>query len=117
MPFENRTPIFSDIPIHDVRCVPLEQWDLKAASFRLSAMGMSFETSQDAGRFCCNALMFRVLRALEEKSQTIPFLFVHIPCTEEAIATISDFDRAQKTLIQQSDLPAVVESLLKSYHQ
>lgn len=36
------------------------------------------ELSSDAGTFCCNALMFRTLRALQKNKLDIPFLFLHV---------------------------------------
>lgn len=113
--FENRKPVFSDIPSRAIRPIPLERWDLTTLASRLSVIGINFETSEDAGKYCCNALIFKVLRALNEKHQRIPFLFAHIPCTEDAIAGILDFDRTQKKLILQSELFAIVEILLRSY--
>jgi len=34
--------------------------------------------SSNAGTFCCNALMFRTLRALEKNNCEIPYLFLHL---------------------------------------
>ncbi len=36
------------------------------------------EFSYDAGAFCCNALMFRTLIAIEKKKTKIPYLFFHV---------------------------------------
>ncbi len=34
--------------------------------------------SHDAGTFCCNALMFRTLNAIEKQKCEIPYLFLHV---------------------------------------
>ena len=36
------------------------------------------ELSSDAGTFCCNALMFRTLLALQKNNLDIPYLFLHV---------------------------------------
>ena len=113
--FENRKPIFNDRTPHEKRHVPLQAWDFEKLSRGLSAANIPLEMSTNAGRYCCNALMFRVLRALESFPVQPPFVFAHISCTEEAICKIPDFDRADKVLLCQSELQTIVEKFLESY--
>lgn len=114
--FENRKPVFSDCAPHEKRLIPLQPWDIAGLFRKLSVANISLEMSADAGNYCCNALMFRVLRALEQSPRQIPFLFAHVPCTKEAISEIPDFDRTHKMLLCQGELPTIVEKLLESYH-
>ncbi len=113
--FENRRPVFSDCSPREKKSMPLQAWDLTELSRKFLAVGIPFEISEDAGSYCCNALMVRVLRALEDFSLHLPFLFAHVSCTEAAIAKIPDFDRKNKVILCQEDLPMIVEKLLESY--
>lgn len=51
--------------------------------------------SNDAGNYCCNALMFRTLVALDEGDCQIPYLFLHIPCSEGAVKNMPRFDKTK----------------------
>jgi pyroglutamyl-peptidase len=114
-PLENRKPVFSDRAPHEKKCVPLEAWDWVDLFERLAAVGIPLEISDNAGSYCCNALMLRVLRALEGSSRRLPFLFAHVSCTEQAVSMVPDFDRVHKVLLHQKDLTTIVEKLLESY--
>jgi len=115
-PFENRRPLFNDLRPQQEMSARLEEWDLAALDAQLSKVGIPFEISDDPGRYCCNALMCWFLRMLADSSQQIPYLFAHLPCTEESIAGIDDFDRIKKTLLRQDQFPTIVEKLLSTYH-
>ena len=51
--------------------------------------------SDDAGTFCCNALMFRTLLSLQKNECDIPYLFIHLPCSKEAVKDIPNFDKTK----------------------
>jgi len=67
--------------------------------------------SADAGTFCCNALMFRTLAALQKNKCEIPYLFLNTPCSPEAVKNISDWD-ATKDLMSLEKLAKVLEIIL-----
>ena len=71
--------------------------------------------SDDAGGYFCNGLIYRTLLTMKKKQLTIPYLFVHCACTEEAIELMPDFDRANKLLIKKEDLLKALEIVLQSY--
>jgi pyroglutamyl-peptidase len=114
-PFENKKPLSGVYVPKERLLMPLQSWDLATLSEKLAAAGIPLETSEDAGSYCCNALMYRTLRSMKECSLEIPFIFVHVPCTEEAVANMPGFDRSKKVLFRQETLVTVVESLLGSY--
>lgn len=113
---ENRMPIVEFHQKRKMKFVPLNRWDLPLMfeGFRKTGIPFESEISFDAGTYCCNALMYRVLDAMEISGLEIPFLFAHVPCTEESILGVADFDR-QKTLIKQEQLKKGVEVILQSY--
>ncbi len=113
--YENQKPLSDAHDPKERLPMPLQSWDFAGLSERLALAGIPLETSEDAGSYCCNALMYRTRRSMKECSLEIPFIFVHVPCTEEAVADMPDFDRASKVLFHQEDLATVVESLLESY--
>ncbi len=81
----------------------------------IQGAGISFEDkiSEDAGTYCCNALMFLLAQALKDNSRISQFFF-HVPCTHSSVFGISDFDKT-KLLVNESDLVLGVETILKSY--
>lgn len=68
--------------------------------------------SGDAGTFCCNALMFRTLLSLQKNKCDIPYLFLHIPCSKEAVKNIPNFDQS-KDLMSLEKLEKVLAVILK----
>lgn len=114
-PHENGRPL-SDARTHQEKLrMPLASWDLDGLSIWLGRADIPFELSEDAGMYCCNALMYRVLLSLSDRMVRIPFIFVHLPCTEESVVTLPDFDRANKVLFRQGTFEAVLEILLGAY--
>ena len=73
--------------------VNLKPWDISKIMSDLDSSGLTHEEeiSQDAGAFCCNALMFRTLKLM--RYEPIPYLFLHLPCTAGAIKDIPDFGK------------------------
>lgn len=113
--FENRRPVDYSSRIREEKFVQLDKWNLSRLSEELASLGISFEISNNAGTYCCNALMYRTLQHMQEWSIKIPFIFAHVPCTEESIANIVGFDRKSKILVRQEELVVVVEKFLEAY--
>jgi pyrrolidone-carboxylate peptidase len=67
--------------------VDLKRWNFDQFFSELSLENISHEKqiSQNANSFCCNALMFRTLQAIQETDCQIPYLFIHVPCTPHAV--------------------------------
>lgn len=51
---------------------------------------------------------------MKKKQLTIPYLFVHSACTEEAVELIPDFDRVHKQLNKKEDLLKALAIILLS---
>jgi len=58
-------------------------------------MAYEKKISDNASTFCCNALMFRTLQALEESKYDIPYIYLHLPCTVRAVSGIQNFDESK----------------------
>ncbi|MFZ4648169.1 MAG: hypothetical protein ACOYMB_00865 [Patescibacteria group bacterium] len=67
--------------------VDFDRWRLDKIFSELNREKITHETkiSKNAHSFCCNALMFRTLQAIEETNCKIPYLFVHVSCTPRAV--------------------------------
>jgi len=77
----------------------------------LQKISCDINFSSDAGTFCYNALMFRTLAAIEKEDCKIPYLFLHVPCSAEAIKNIPDFDKT-KDLMTLEKLEKVLAAIL-----
>ncbi len=82
------------MPSYTLR-VNLAQWNLGKTMFGLRDAGLVHEDSLsgDANNFCCNALMFRTLQALNEVQCEIPYTFLHVSCNKEAVKGIKNFSK------------------------
>lgn len=69
--------------------------------------------SSNAWNFCCNAMIYNVLYAMQSRWVDLPFLFVHCSCTSWAIANILDFDKT-KTLLTDKDLDIYLYNILSA---
>jgi pyrrolidone-carboxylate peptidase len=85
--------------------VNLSQWNLGKIILGLRDAGLVHEDSLsgDANNFCCNALMFRTLQALNEVECEIPYIFLHVSCSKEATKGIKGFNK-RKHLTSISEL-------------
>lgn len=82
--------------------VKLDYWDFDFVLRSLSAMNIRHEKelSEHPGTGCGNALMYRTLMALGP-AYHIPYLFVHVPCTAEAISGLQNFDNTKDLITLQ----------------
>lgn len=115
-PDENERLIDETLPKEATVTIDLGKWDLDKLHEQLGRQGIPFESeiSQDANNYCCNALMFRTLRALEHFRYSIPYIYLHVSCTESSVQSIPDFDR-RKTIISEQQLKDVVNIVLGFY--
>lgn len=88
-------------------------WNLNYLSkkFNEADFDCNLNFSANAGNFCCNALMFRTLAALQKSKCEIPYLFLHTPCSPGAVKNISDWDLT-KDLMSLEKLAKVLEIIL-----
>ncbi len=115
-PQENRRPVDRLSDKKEVLKIDLAKWDIAKMFAGFRKYGIPFEptVSTDAGGFCCNALIYRVLQRLRLNRISIPYIFIHLPCTPASILSISDFDK-NKVLITEEQLAKAVEIILTCY--
>lgn len=75
--------------------------------------------SRYAGGFCCNHLMFQI-EALQRANQNakkpcrrIPFTFIHIPCSDEAVVDCNAHQKSGKILLPIDVVITGIEVLLE----
>lgn len=115
-PGENRRRIDDSLPARMVLMIDLGKWDFSRLFEQLARRVIPFEPqiSEDANNYCCNALMFRTLRALKQFRYSIPYIYLHVSCTRASIQSIPDFDE-RKTIISEQQLKDMVSIVLDSY--
>ena len=116
-PSENNKPLDPSRPEKEQIQADFSSWDIKKMQELFVKENIPFESkiSDDAGRYSCNSWIYRTLLAMRKGRLTIPYLFVHTACTEEAIELIPDFDRVNKSLIKKEDALKALEIIIKSY--
>jgi len=106
--FEKERKLNPLYPGWDTKEVNLKHWDIDFMFKNLTDLNIKFEKemSDKAGTYCCNALMYRILTALGSASD-IPYIFLHIPCSAEAVADLDDFAK-DKDLITAETLQEIL---------
>lgn len=96
----------------------LNRRDMPKIFAAFNEMGIVYEPeiSINANSFCCNALMFRTLQAIQVEHDNIPYIYLHLPCSQQAIKGIADFDKT-KHLISIYDVKAILTIFSKYYKQ
>ena len=89
-------------------------YNLKILEGELKNIGIPLEHSQDAGGFCCNALMFSLLKVAQEEGEIFGFAFFHVPCVRECI---KPKHAKGKLFLTEQQLLAFVEIFLKSIYE
>jgi pyroglutamyl-peptidase len=105
---EDRQRLNPSFPAWYSKKVNLAHWDTEEMfkNFGFSSIRFEKRISIHAGTYCCNALMYRTLVALGPAYQ-IPYIFIHIPCSAEAVAELDDFDK-YKDLIDSETLKKIL---------
>lgn len=115
-PSENNKPLDSSQPEKEQITADLSSWDIEKMQKLFADAHIPFDStiSDDPGQYSCNSWIYRTLVAMKKKQLTIPYIFVHSACTEEAIELISDFDRENKQINKKEDLLKALEILLQT---
>ncbi|MBI4078704.1 MAG: hypothetical protein HY429_00160 [Candidatus Levybacteria bacterium] len=116
-PSENNQPLNPSQPEKEQIQADLSFWDIEKMQELFAREHIPFDStiSDDVGQYSCNSWIYRTLIEMKKKQLTIPYLFVHTACTEEAIELIPDFDRVNKQLIKKEDMLKALEIVLQSY--
>ncbi|MFZ2150327.1 MAG: hypothetical protein WAV15_04170 [Minisyncoccia bacterium] len=115
--FENNKPLDPSRPEKEKLQTNLSAWNTENMQKLFAEANIPFESkiSEDAGEYACNSWVYRTLLAAKKEQLTIPYLFVHCSCTEEAIELMPEFDRANKLFIKKEDILKALEIILQSY--
>ena len=120
-PQENCQPITAHRPARETLAIDLVPWNVPRVYEELKRRQIpcEFEVSQNAGGFCCNALMYLTLCAMERRKKRLPFLFGHVPCSPQAVRGIplEQFDSGKKVLIKEGMLKEMLEVILQNFTQ
>ena len=84
----------------------LPVWSIIA---HIRALGLPAEISYSAGRYVCNALMYRVLRGVDER---VPAGFIHVPFIREQTEGFPG--REQTAFMELGDILAAAEGAVKA---
>lgn len=95
LPEEHKRVLDKNLPPKYELDVDLSRWQMKEILSVLSKINVVYETeiSTDANAFCCNALMFRTLQAMQESEYDIPYIYLQLPCTANAVKNLPKFDK------------------------
>lgn len=113
---ETNRPLNQNNLAHEQRSINFEQWDFQSMFDKFKSLNIKFENqiSTFPGNYCCNALMYRTLEAMEFNLLQIPYLFLHIPCSAEAVEGLENFD-LRKDLITMEELRKIMIVISESY--
>ena len=115
LPSEQRMVLDEGLAPKSILDIDLKKWDLDWIFSVFAALGIKYEpeVSTDANAFCCNALIFRTLQALERRGCRIPYIYLHLPCTAKAVKEIPGFDD-NKDLTSVKRVHEILHVLLSS---
>jgi len=116
IPLEQNRVIDSNLnPKHILR-INLGKWNMEKIFSAFQEMNIIHESeiSTNASTFCCNALMFRTLQAIQVAKCSIPYIYLHVPCSRQAVEGISNFDK-EKCLISTYDIEDMLAVLAICY--
>ncbi len=113
---ENNRPLDNSRKEKERIQAKLSHWDLgkMKALFTKAKIPFEADISDDAGGYSCNSWIYRTLIAMKRQRLDISYLFVHTPCTKEAIELMPEFDK-NKTLIKKEDLLKALEIILQCH--
>lgn len=96
--------------------IDLNKWNISRIFSAFEEMNITHESkiSTDANSFCCNALIFRTLQAIQIERCKIPYIYLHLPCSHHAIEGILNFDK-KKHLISIYDIEDILTILSMHY--
>lgn len=117
IPSEQKKVIDNSLEPRSKLNIDLNKWDISKIFSTFEKMNIVHESeiSTDANSFCCNALMFRTLQSIQLEGCSIPYIYLHLPCSRHAIEGISDFDK-KKHLISIYDVEDILTILSIHYN-
>ncbi|HEV2403654.1 MAG TPA: hypothetical protein VGS08_05650 [Candidatus Saccharimonadales bacterium] len=113
---ENDHPLDPSRPEKEEMKIDLSHLDMVKAQKLFERANLSFDPviSDEPGQYSCNAWIYGTLLAMQKQKLTIPYIFLHVACTKEAIELMPDFDRDHKLLIKKEDILKALKIILAS---
>ena len=111
----NGTPINADLRYGAQITLDTVPWNVATFISECRRQNVSMmPPSTDAGGFCCNHLMFQLAMLQRSGHFRIPFVFLHVPCSPEAV-TDQETNRASgKILMPIAEVVKGIGILLES---
>lgn len=114
-PEQNGKAINPKRPYGEEAPLSLGPWNLSGFRANATRRGISvMPDSRDAGGFCCNHLAYQAAAAQSSSREwrDTPFIFMHIPCSPEAVPDFEAFRSARKVTMSVDDIIAGLDVLL-----
>lgn len=117
---ENKKPLDPMRKKKEKLTTDLNFWDLGRMEKELRRNLIYFKERgiNDISHYCCNALIYRTLRAMEKFGVKIPFIFIHVPCTKKCLPPLPPKQRTvrrTKVIIEQEKIKKGLEIVLGCY--
>lgn len=90
------TPVDKTQNYRSTIAMDLTPWNLEAFFKACSNEQIFTEYSDNAGGFCCNHLAYQARSAILREEQSIPYIFLHIPCCPETVPNQKEFEGSGK---------------------
>jgi pyrrolidone-carboxylate peptidase len=115
LPEEQNRVLDKKLLPHHLLNIDLCKWKLDKifSSFLSKKIKHEDIISGNANNFCCNALIFRTLQAINASNCDIPYIYLHLPCTKASLGKKINFDQTKYlSSIQQAQeiLSIVIEA-------
>ena len=109
-------PVDSRFAHKRVLNLDLRQWHLDDLLIgREKTESPLIKVSTNPGGFCCNHLIWQLRAAQLEDIEcaSIPFIFIHIPCSPECVGGNMEFRRQKKATLKVPQIIQGLETILK----
>jgi len=113
---QNGRPVIADRPIDEKIMTDSEQYiDFESLKEECTESGVPIvpEISDDPGRYCCNALMYKLEIAAQKSGIDIPRAFIHLPYSEK-LASLTVDDISDKTVVSDKNMTDFLLALTTS---
>jgi len=116
-PESSGQPIDSRFAHKQVLDLDLRQWHIDDLLIgREKTEWPPIKVSTNPGGFCCNHLIWQLRAAQLEDvvCASIPFIFIHIPCSPECVGGNMEFKRQRKVTLKVADIIHGLETILEN---
>ncbi|MDO8492326.1 MAG: hypothetical protein Q7S34_01640 [bacterium] len=109
------TPVDCTRGYRDELQINLRPWEVDEFYLQCWKQSIPVEFSHDAGGFCCNHLAYECALAQLKRirnENTVPFIFLHVPCCPEAVEGLEGFAESGKVIMDTKTIIRGLEILL-----